>query len=444
MLCAQSTTASEAWADSWLFENNRNVTMASETGSDSSSGMRHGRVLVVDDEAAVANQLADGLTLLGRSVRQARSGREAIDLLEADPEISVVLTDVRMAEIDGLWLARHIRSVRTDDTAVEVVIITGHATIDDAAAAVRACVVDFLRKPFRLREASEAVARADARAMMRRRRAAIGRDVEQKLREIREVPPELAASDLPRNRHPGLAPDETVIPSDEDNLQRRELRAISHGLRTPLVAASFGAHLLGLDEGTLTGDGRKNLDLLQHSVQDAIDAVSLLEELQQLEFLQVSASPETVAASVALRRAAMLVQERALHRRVSVDISVPDAISLRFSRHEFIRLGYNCLMAAIEWAEPGEAITVQWRSIAEHTGELWFVVLPFGEAASMPGIAESSRWNSGTALSRTQEGLHFAIAGRLASRSAATLRSIGGSDRRMALVLHAALPGVPA
>lgn len=418
--------------------------MARSAGPDGSSGMRQGRVLVVDDEAAVASQLADGLTLLGRSVLQARSGREAIALLEADPEISVVITDVRMPDTDGLWLARYIRSVRADETAVEVVIITGHATIDDAAAAVRASVVDFLRKPFRLREASDAVARADVRAMMRRQRAVIGRDVEQRLREMREALPEPVASDLLRNRDVGLSPEEAVIPSDEENLQRRELRAISHGLRTPLVAASFGAYMLGLDEGTLTADRRKNLDVLKHSVQDAIDAVALLEELQGLEFSQVSASLQTVVPSVVLRSAAMQVHERSLHRRVSVEILVPDEISLRFSRQEFGRLSYHCLMAAIEWAKPGGAITVHWRPMAENTGELWFVVLPFGDAAVMPEIAESTRWDSGTALSRTQEGLHFAIAGRLASRSAATLRSVGGGDRRMALVLHAALAGTPA
>ena len=160
---------------------------AGASGDDGSVDQAKGRVLVVDDEAAVAGQLSDGLKMFGYDVVEASSVREARVLLEADPSITVVVTDIRMPDADGLGFARHIMAERDDATAVEVILITGHATIDDASSAMRARVVDFLRKPFRLREAAEAVMYADARAGARRRREDLRRQLEQKLRELCEA-----------------------------------------------------------------------------------------------------------------------------------------------------------------------------------------------------------------------------------------------------------------
>ena len=68
-------------------------------------------VLVVEDEALVRLELADYLAELGFAVLQADSADEAIALLDADPQIAILLTDIRMAgSMDGIRLAHHVRN----------------------------------------------------------------------------------------------------------------------------------------------------------------------------------------------------------------------------------------------------------------------------------------------------------------------------------------------
>lgn len=117
-------------------------------------------VLVVDDEAWLAEELADGMGSAGIAARIVHSAAEALAVLATDATIGVVVTDLRMPGQDGLSLARHLIEGRRPEHALKLVVMTGHATIDDAAAAVRTGVFDFLRKPFALDEMLSAVTKA--------------------------------------------------------------------------------------------------------------------------------------------------------------------------------------------------------------------------------------------------------------------------------------------
>ena len=78
-------------------------------------------VLCVDDEAAIRRELAEGLRSAGFVIHQADSGRAALSILNRQPDISVILTDVRMANGDGLSMAASVLADRTGQDAVEVV-----------------------------------------------------------------------------------------------------------------------------------------------------------------------------------------------------------------------------------------------------------------------------------------------------------------------------------
>ena len=124
-------------------------------------------VLVVDDEPVVLEQIAAALRRRGHDVTLAGSAAEAADLMARRPDIGVVVTDIRMPGEDGLTLARGLTG-QDETTRPEVVFVTGHATIEDAASAVRIGAADFLRKPLRAAELAAAVAAAMDRAVSRR------------------------------------------------------------------------------------------------------------------------------------------------------------------------------------------------------------------------------------------------------------------------------------
>jgi len=103
------------------------------------------RVLIVDDDNDARELLSELLALDGIRCLTASSGEAALTMLEEKPSIGLLITDLRMGQIDGLDLIRHVReSVRA---ALPIIIVSGDAGVEDAIAAMHLSVVDFLLKP---------------------------------------------------------------------------------------------------------------------------------------------------------------------------------------------------------------------------------------------------------------------------------------------------------
>ena len=102
------------------------------------------RLLVVDDEAALRNLLAEVLKDDGFNVRTADSGEQALALFEAEAA-DIVLSDMSMPGMSGIDLLKKVKDIRGE--LVEFVIITANATLDTAISATRHGATDYLRKP---------------------------------------------------------------------------------------------------------------------------------------------------------------------------------------------------------------------------------------------------------------------------------------------------------
>jgi len=106
------------------------------------------KALVVDDSRAVRMILSRILTKLGFDVGQASTGREALDLIEAEGSfVSLVLADWNMPEMNGLELVRQLRSKSEFDSTV-VVMVTTETEMDHMAAALEAGANEYVMKPF--------------------------------------------------------------------------------------------------------------------------------------------------------------------------------------------------------------------------------------------------------------------------------------------------------
>ncbi len=114
------------------------------------------RILVVDDEEAVARAIAHMAEHFGHEVVMASSVSEAVTRFD-ESEPDVVLTDLRLGDGDGLEVVRQVQERAPD---VPVVLITGQATIDSAMEAIRAGAYDYLSKPAKLQELGNLLRRA--------------------------------------------------------------------------------------------------------------------------------------------------------------------------------------------------------------------------------------------------------------------------------------------
>jgi len=128
-------------------------------------------LLLVDDDAAFRKVLADALGRLGFSVVTAGSGGEAlVAAQERQPEI--VLLDLRLPDMTGLDV---LKQLREGHPASDVIMLTGHGTIDTAIESIRLGAFDYLPKPCPLDELEVCVQRALERQALRRRTSLLER-----------------------------------------------------------------------------------------------------------------------------------------------------------------------------------------------------------------------------------------------------------------------------
>lgn len=130
-------------------------------------------ILVVDDERPIVDLLTRYLRQHGYRAVGAYSAEEARLKVEADPGIAVVVSDVRMPGQSGLVLAEELTHGRPEESAIEVVLISGASIGDGGATAWRPSAFDVLRKPFRPSEVATVAGRALAACRERRARAGL-------------------------------------------------------------------------------------------------------------------------------------------------------------------------------------------------------------------------------------------------------------------------------
>jgi DNA-binding NtrC family response regulator len=101
------------------------------------------RILLVDDEKDFVEMLTLRLQETGEEVLQAYSGLESLEKLK-ETEIDVVILDVKMPGMDGI---ETLQEIKKNYPLVEVIMLTGHATIDAAVQGMKLGAYDFLNKP---------------------------------------------------------------------------------------------------------------------------------------------------------------------------------------------------------------------------------------------------------------------------------------------------------
>ncbi|HKE30128.1 MAG TPA: HD domain-containing phosphohydrolase [Candidatus Angelobacter sp.] len=115
------------------------------------------RILVVDDEEPIREIISSMLSAAGYKTRQAASGMEALAILNSTGEFELVLSDLMMAELDGIALLERAKEKYPD---MPVIMVTAVHDISVALAAIRNGAYDYLLKPFEREQLLAIVRRA--------------------------------------------------------------------------------------------------------------------------------------------------------------------------------------------------------------------------------------------------------------------------------------------
>ncbi|MCB2170602.1 MAG: response regulator [Deltaproteobacteria bacterium] len=129
-------------------------------------------VLLVDDEAPFVDTMTKRLTKRKLTVFKSYSGEEALETLKENSHIDLVILDVKMPGMDGI---ETLKEIRKEFPLVEVIMLTGHATVETSIEGMRLGAFDYLMKPCDMDVLIEKVNAATKKK----------RDHEEKIREAR-------------------------------------------------------------------------------------------------------------------------------------------------------------------------------------------------------------------------------------------------------------------
>lgn len=220
-----------------------------------------GRILLVEDDLRVRKPMASLLRAEGFAVTTSGSVDEAIAELQAQPgSYSLVLTDLNMPGKSGMELLEALRDA--DDATVRVVI-TGHATVDNAVSCLRKGAFDFVEKPVGAEQLSMVVRRAMEHARLRRENQRYQETLEVKVEE-RSAALSLALQELENSYTFTL---EALVAM----LDAKEHATAQHSLRVSRITEMLARELgLAAEEVQQIATGAMLHDIGKISVPDRI------------------------------------------------------------------------------------------------------------------------------------------------------------------------------
>ncbi len=216
------------------------------------------RILVVDDDQSSRDLLTRILASEGYQVTDLSDGREAIEQLERDaPPPDLVVSDIRMAEVDGLQVIDAYREKAPD---TPVILVTAFGNIDGALEAIRRGAADYISKPYDVDAIKMVVARTLKQRSLALENRSLRRDLREKYRLENVVGRSEAMLQVFKTAARVASTDATVLIEGESGtgkeLVARAIHASSPRAAGPFVAVDCGAIAEGVLESELFGHAR--------------------------------------------------------------------------------------------------------------------------------------------------------------------------------------------
>jgi DNA-binding NtrC family response regulator len=254
-------------------------------------------LLIIDDEAAALKSLAHVFRKEGYAVTARQSGLAGLKALEAEA-FDVVLTDLMMDKVDGMAILKRVRELHPDS---ETVLITGHATLNSAVAAMKEGAFHYVAKPYRLDEVRQVVKSALDMARLKRENRALKRRIEGYQGSVNIITQDLAMQRLLEVARQVAATDCNVLITGESGTGKELMARYVHihGKRAngPFVAVNCGAlqeellanELFGHEKGAFTGADREKRGLMEVANGGTLflDEVAEMSPAMQVKLLRV-------------------------------------------------------------------------------------------------------------------------------------------------------------
>lgn len=209
---------------------------------------RKTKILLIEDEKDVRESYEDMLSLLGYETGMAENGKEGLEKLKKD-KYDIVLTDLNMPVMNGL---ETLRRIKKKDADIEVIVITGFATIENAIGAMKQGAFDYITKPVSIDHVKIVLSKCIQQINARRENKKL-RDLNTQLSEL-------------------------------NDLKNKFITITNHELRTPLAVLKGYVDLLDMDVDRKEGSEQDEyLGIITNTITEMIDMVEYMHDLSTFE-----------------------------------------------------------------------------------------------------------------------------------------------------------------
>ena len=229
------------------------------------------RLLIVDDEPVALKNLEHVLEKEGYDITACDTGAQAIEHLEQSA-FDVVLTDLKMKQVDGMQVLEHSKTVAADS---EVIVVTGYATPETAVQAMQNGAFYYIAKPYRLEEVRKVVKEAVEKVRLKKQNRALKAQIETYRGKVRIITQHSTMQNILDTAHQVAGTDCNILLTGESGTGKELLARYIHNNSNrssgPFIAVNCGAftadllsnELFGHEKDAFTGATRMKKGLLE-------------------------------------------------------------------------------------------------------------------------------------------------------------------------------------
>jgi len=325
------------------------------------------RILVVDDSAMARRQIEFFLHRDGFEVYQAKSGEEALWLVnEVDPDL--ILMDVSMDGMDGMTTCRRIKE-DPENTTLPIIFLSSNGEREEIVKGFQSGATDYIVKPFHPAESLTRI-----RTHLRVKKLAQLR--ERNIFELKQL----------------------------NNTKDRILRVASHDLRNPLAAIAGLAEFLKEDNANLSESQKEIVDCIEESGKSVVALLNELLDVSAINGGGVEIEQEQVHLGELLHNLIPLFKGEAERKNIKLTFVEPDEqLMASVDRNQIRRVADNLISNAIKFTPTNGAVTIRMSKTdtslvldVEDTGpgipegEEEAVFKEFGKTSNLPTGGEKS------------------------------------------------------
>jgi len=265
-------------------------------------------ILLIEDEQEVRESYVDMFGFLGLEVDTAENGRDGLDKLD-EKYYDIVVTDLNMPVMDGLETLRRIKKLNDE---IEVIVITGFATIENAIGAMKQGAFDYITKPVSLEHVKIVMNKCIQKIKARKENQEL-RDSNSQLRELNE-------------------------------LKDKFITITNHELRTPLAVLRGYFDLIEM-ETPENVELKEYLDIIDHTILEMMDMIENMHDLSS--FKQYASEHDKRSVDVNTLVLDVAKEVRVLFENRGIHFSVEPSEQAAFARLD-VKLFYKTVRELVQ------------------------------------------------------------------------------------------------